>query len=168
MRAQDITLKMAEGWFNLRVGALIISSGRILMVKNSGSAFYYTVGGRVHFGETAREAVLREAYEETGLRFEIDRLAYIHENFFVQESSGEPYHELTLFYRMKLNPLAAQISTRTFSEGYGQSALYWLDADALKTRRVYPGFLNDELNNPSNTVIHYITKDNKTQLMDDY
>ena len=32
-------------------------------------------------GETAEEAVRREVLEETGLPYEIDRLAFVHENF---------------------------------------------------------------------------------------
>lgn len=35
-------------------------------------------------GETAEDAVVREVYEETGVRYEIDRLAVIHENFFTK------------------------------------------------------------------------------------
>jgi 8-oxo-dGTP pyrophosphatase MutT (NUDIX family) len=77
---RDITVRVADGKFNYRVGAIIIDSGELLMVKNSGASFYYTVGGRIQFGESAHEAVLREAFEETNIRLEIDMLAYVHEN----------------------------------------------------------------------------------------
>ena len=33
-------------------------------------------------GETAEDAVVREVFEETGVKYEIDHLAVIHENFF--------------------------------------------------------------------------------------
>lgn len=33
-------------------------------------------------GETAEQAVIREVYEETGIMYQIERLAFIHENFF--------------------------------------------------------------------------------------
>jgi ADP-ribose pyrophosphatase YjhB (NUDIX family) len=61
----NISLKTPKGRFNYRVGGIIIDSDKILMVKNTGDPFYYTVGGRVNFGESAQEAVLREAFEET-------------------------------------------------------------------------------------------------------
>lgn len=39
-------------------------------------------GGGVHMNETAEDAVIREVFEETGVHYEVVRLAVIHENFF--------------------------------------------------------------------------------------
>lgn len=36
-------------------------------------------------GETAEDAVKREVLEETGVAYEADRLAFIHENFFTAQ-----------------------------------------------------------------------------------
>ena len=41
----------------------------------------------MQLGETAEEACLRELYEETGLQLEIERLAFIHENFFTGQEN---------------------------------------------------------------------------------
>ena len=64
--AQDITVPVAEGFVNVRVGAIIIKDGSVLMVRNSGAEYCYSVGGRIQFGESAEEAVRREVLEETG------------------------------------------------------------------------------------------------------
>lgn len=39
--------------------------------------------------ESSEQAVIREVLEETGLRFELDRLGYIQESFFIYESTEE-------------------------------------------------------------------------------
>ena len=102
---ENLTVNFTNGVFNYRAGAIIIDSDEILMVKNSGSSFYYTVGGRVKLGEASRDVILREAYEETQLNLEIDRLAFIHENFFVSSENGQKYHEICFFFLMKPNNL---------------------------------------------------------------
>ena len=158
MGEQDITLKMLNGSFNFRVGAIILHSDKILMVKNSGSSFYYTVGGRVKLGEAARDSLLREAFEETQIQFEIDRLAFIHENFFVLESNNEPFHEITLFFLMKPNAQVTEIKSYSFAEEYAEVMLHWLPIDALKSLHIYPEFFKTELNGLSTDVKHFITK----------
>ena len=67
---QDMTAACGDGIINIRVGAIIIKDGRILMAGNSNVNHLYSVGGRLKFGETAEEAVVREVLEETGVRME--------------------------------------------------------------------------------------------------
>lgn len=50
---------------------------RFLMVENDRFDHLYSVGGRIKFGETAEEAVVREVFEETGREMGIDRLGFI-------------------------------------------------------------------------------------------
>ena len=78
----DCTVRIDDGFINIRVGAIIMRDKEFLMVGNDRQDYLYSVGGRVKFGETAEEAVKREVFEETGVRMEVDRLGFIHENFF--------------------------------------------------------------------------------------
>ena len=161
----DITVKVANGTFNYRVGAIIIDDGNILMVRNSGESFYYTVGGRIQFGESAQEAVLREVFEETKIAFVIERLAYIHENFFVMDSNGEPYHEVALFFLMKPIPQIREKLQASFKEDYGDVDLHWLPIDGLADLPLYPEFFKTELQSLSNTtgsVKYFVTREGKT------
>ena len=74
--SKDMNVPCDVGRINLRVGAIIMKDGQFLMVGNKKCPDYlYSVGGRIKFGETAEEAVVREVYEETGINMEIDRLA---------------------------------------------------------------------------------------------
>ena len=158
MVAKDITVKIANGKFNYRVGAIIIDSDEILMVKNHGESYFYTVGGRIQFGESAREAILREAYEETQMHFEIDRLAYIHENFFTMDNSGETYHEVCMFFLMKPNKLVRAMENSSFKEAYGDVTYHWLPMRKLKALRLYPEFFKTELLKLSSETKQIVTK----------
>ena len=64
--AQDICVPVGDGYVNVRVGAIIEKDGKILMVTNESVDYYYSVGGRIHLGESAGDAVRREVLEETG------------------------------------------------------------------------------------------------------
>ncbi len=67
-------------WFRYRAAAIIVEDNCVLFAGNEHEDYYYSIGGGVHMGETAEDAVLREVYEETGVRYEIDRLAVKFEN----------------------------------------------------------------------------------------
>lgn len=67
--------------FRYRAAAIIIEDGCVLFAGNEKEDYFYSVGGGVHIGETAEEAVKREVFEETGVTYETERLAFIHENF---------------------------------------------------------------------------------------
>ena len=72
---RDMSVPCEEGFINLRVGAIILKDDKLLMVGNKARPEYlYSVGGRIKFGETSEEAIIREVYEETGVHMEIDRL----------------------------------------------------------------------------------------------
>jgi 8-oxo-dGTP pyrophosphatase MutT (NUDIX family) len=63
-------------------------------VKNE--TFYRPLGGGIHFGETSREALVREVREEIGA--EITQLRYLGtlENLFIYD--GQPGHEIVFVY----------------------------------------------------------------------
>ena len=60
---------------------------------------FYIVGGGIHEDESSAKVVVRELYEETGYRFEIERLIFIQERFF--KVGNIRHHEVVFFYLMK-------------------------------------------------------------------
>ena len=74
--ASDCTVAIDNGYINIRVGAIIMKGNKFLMVGNQKDEYLYSVGGRIQFGESAEEAVVREVFEGTGVRLEVDRLGF--------------------------------------------------------------------------------------------
>lgn len=145
----DLTYKNDNGVFNYRVGAIIIRENKLLMVKNDKSPYYYSVGGRVKFCETAEEAVIREVFEETGINAQIDHLGFVHQNFF--KIKDYVYHELAFFYYIKSVPEFDSICLE-FDEGGSTEHLHWIDLDNIEKEYLYPEFFKSELKNRSDTV----------------
>lgn len=157
MGQSDLTLPADGGFLNLRVGAIILQNGRLLMVKNPAADYCYSVGGRVRFGETLEQAVLRETEEETGVRLEIDRLGFVHEAFFTGDSgktAGKPVQELSFYFYMKTPPGFAPVPSSLSHEGHGEK-LVWLDPAG--DTPYYPAFFRTELRYPYENVKHIVT-----------
>ena len=155
----DLTLPVDQGLVNLRVGAIILKDGKILMVGNDRHDYDYSVGGRIRFGETAEDAVLREVEEETGVRMEIDRLGFIEENFFYGDSEynrDQLVYELSFYFYMKVPP-DFEPRCCSFTEDGIRERLEWLSPDTEK--KIYPGFFRTELERPVPWVRHIVTDD---------
>lgn len=155
----DLSLKTEGGILNIRVGAIIMKDDKFLMVGNDRDEHLYSVGGRVKFGETAEQAVVREVFEETGVKLEVDRLGFVHENFFSGDSlakAGNIVHEISFFFYMKV-PENFELLCSSFTEDGLKEHLVWIDADYPK--KYYPEFFKTELKNPVSEVKHYVTKD---------
>lgn len=156
----DCTFQTEQGKFNYRVGVIITDGSRVLMARNPNEKreFYYSVGGRVHFGESLEAAALRELKEETGIACELDRLACVHENFFT-DGEGIPYHEVSVFFTVKPNDalLHIQNGQRT-DQGPKGEYLEWIDLKRSNGLTLYPEFLRSVDFNTDREFRHFITR----------
>lgn len=153
----DCGFTKENGWFRYKAVAIIIEDGSVLFAKNDRDDYYYPVGGGVHIGEKAEDAVLREVFEETGVHYEIDRLAFIHENFFNGSGSLEGYncHEIAFYYLMKPRG-TKKLNSNSYSGGY-REYMHWLPIEKLSNYKTFPTFFNEKLSNIKGYVEHIIT-----------
>lgn len=153
----DMTVQCANGIINVRVGAIIMQNGKVLMVSNKRNDYFYSVGGRIQFGETAEQAVVREVMEETGVKMDIDRLGFIHENYFYGDAPtnfGKLIYEISFFFYMKV-PSDFTFHCDSFTEDGSEEYLTWVSPhDECK---MFPDFFKTELDCPQNGVKHLIT-----------
>lgn len=144
-------------WFRYRAAAIIIENGHVLFAGNERESYYYSIGGGVHIVESAEEAVKREVLEETGVEYEVERLAFIHENFFDGDGTleGRECHEIALYFLMK--PRGTQeLNSNSYTQGVKEN-MYWLPIDKLNEYRAYPTFFREKLKDLKNEIQHIIT-----------
>ena len=154
---KDMCVSCDDGILNIRVGAIIMKDGKILMVGNERANYLYSVGGRIKFGETAEEAIVREVFEETGVKMEIDRLGFVHENYFYGDAPsnlGKLIYEISFYFYMKVHSDFAPIS-ESFTEDNSKEHLTWVSLD--EDIKMYPEFFRTELKNQADTVKHFVT-----------
>lgn len=155
----DCTVKIDDGYLNIRVGAIIIKGDHFLMAGSKIADYLYSVGGRIKFGETAEQAVVREVFEETGVVMEIDRLGFVLENYFicdVGDKIGKEIYEIAFFFYMKTPEDFEPVSDK-FSDMLGEEFLTWVPMDS--DREFYPEFFRTELKQPCEYVKHFVVDD---------
>ena len=153
----DMCVACDDGILNIRAGAIIMKDGKLLMVGNERN-YLYSVGGRIKFGETAQEAVVREVLEETGVKMEIDRLGFVHENYFYGDAPSnlnKLIYEISFFFYMKV-PDTFAIDGESFTESNGKQRLVWVSLD--DNIKIYPEFFKTELKQPADTVKHFTSR----------
>ena len=158
----DCCFTKDNNWFRYRAAAIIIENDCVLFVGNSRENYYYSVGGGVKMGETAEEAVLREVYEETGIHYEIDRLAVIHENFFNENEGslkGLECHEICFYFLMKSRG-TQDLNSNSYTQGYKEE-MHWIPISDLGKYKAFPSFMKDYLNRETLALEHIITDDRK-------
>ena len=164
----NMTVPCDGGIINIRVGAIIQKGGKFLMAGNDRDDYLYSVGGRLQFGETAEEAVVREVEEETGRRLEVDRLGFVHENYFYGDvpgvNAGKLVYEVGFFFYMKVPDGFEPAGESRTDEGDVRERMQWVSPDDPRT--IYPEFYRTELANPVRTVKHFVTDERKGEKCD--
>jgi len=124
-----------NNWFRYRVAAIIIENDCVLMASN----------------ETAEEAIVREVFEETGIEYEIDRLAS------AGMLKGLVCHEIAFYFLMK--PRGTQELNSNSYCPEGKEFMNWIPISDLKNLKAYPTFFAEKLTNLADTIEHIVTRE---------
>ena len=77
-----------------------VRDGKLLLCRAAGGSSTYLPGGHIEFGETGRQALVREVKEELGVESSTGQFLGVVENSFLQH--GKPHAEINLVYELKL------------------------------------------------------------------
>lgn len=107
-----------------------IQNGKVLLCRAKGGATTYLPGGHIEFGETGRQALVREIKEEMGVDATAGVFLGVVENQFRQH--GKPHVEINLVYRLFL----PESTPATAKEDW--IAFEWRDLADLDAARLLP------------------------------
>jgi 8-oxo-dGTP diphosphatase len=108
---------------------VIDDASRILLQRRSDTGQWYFIGGAVEPGETAVQAAVREALEETGLEVEPTRLVGVYTSPEVIYPNGDRCMYITTAFRCRATGGVAR------ADGVESLELRWFRADALPEMR---------------------------------
>ena len=91
---------MSEKHIETIARGVCVIDGKVLLCYPKDRSYSYLPGGHIEFGETGREALVREMKEETGLDATAGDLLGVVESSFVQK--GEKHCEINLIYKMEI------------------------------------------------------------------
>ena len=119
-----------------------VIDGKVLLCLPKDRSYSYLPGGHIEFGETGREALVREMKEETGLDATAGELLGVVESSFMQK--GEKHCEINLIYAMKVE---VEERGRQWNVPSCEDWICfdWVDCDKLDSAKLLPnemvGFL---------------------------
>ena len=99
-------LRGSRGFVETIARGVAVRDGKVLLCRAKGGQSTYLPGGHIEFGETGREALVREVKEELGTDSTAGEFLGVVENSFDQH--GKRHCEINLVYRLDLASDAAE------------------------------------------------------------
>lgn len=106
-----------------------VRDGKLLLCRAKGGSTTYLPGGHIEFGETGRQALVREIREELGVEARAGAFLGAVENSFIQH--GKPHAEINLVY-------AVEISEGELRSQEDWIEFEWCDLDRLDSANLLP------------------------------
>ena len=141
----DLTFPLPEGTFNFRVAAVLVHDGKLLVMQDTQSPYWYLPGGRVQMHEQAQDALLRELQEELALQGQIIRPLWLVQNFYREDVNLQQYHELGLYVLVEAGDLPARGEEFVTREAEQVNTFRWVEFEKLQDMYLYPLFIKKEI-----------------------
>lgn len=162
MMRKDLTCPIGDGILNIRSGAVILYDGKLLCSHKEDVSYDWLPGGRIKLHESSEEALHRELSEELGMDLPIERLLFIHENFFTDHASGQMFHEICFYYLICEDACADLAKRDCFihTEADGERNVYrWVDLAELCMEDIRPAAIAEAIETLPAHPIRIVTKE---------
>ncbi|MCD6417471.1 NUDIX domain-containing protein [bacterium] len=111
------------------VRGIFIRDGKILLARKIGRTTFFLPGGHIEFGESAKNALAREFFEETGKEFIVKKFVGAVEHKFENEDGF--FHEINLLFTVDSD--AEEISSAE-----PQLEFLWREIENMKNLNLQP------------------------------
>ena len=122
---------MAEKHIETIARGVCVSNGKVLLCYPKDRSYSYLPGGHIEFGETGREALVREMKEETGLDATAGDLLGVVESSVVQKG------EINLIYAMEVK-VKGEGEQWNVSSCEDWICFDWVDCDKIDSVNLLP------------------------------
>lgn len=144
---------------DVRVAAVLVRDGKILVQKDADGTEYALPGGHIRIGETLEDGLIREMMEETGVEIECKRLLWSEECFW--EWKGRKAHNLSFYYLIALRdgfdiPDHGEFVSQKDNPNV---VVGWMPVDQLQNATIYPAFIKEEIKELNGPIKHFVTKE---------
>lgn len=109
-----------------------VRDGKVLLCRAKGGASTYLPGGHIEFGETGRQALVREVREELGVESSAGMFLGAVENMFMQH--GKRHAEINLVYSLDI----AADDAASLSSREDWIEFEWRELDRLDAANLLP------------------------------
>ena len=140
-------LRGSRGFVETIARGVAVRDGKVLLCRAKGGQSTYLPGGHIEFGETGREALVREVKEELGTDSTAGEFLGVVENSFDQH--GKRHCEINLVYRLDLASDAAESQEDWI-------AFEWCDLAELPKANLLPGEMGDLLKALVRPPVHHL------------
>lgn len=154
---KDWIFQTEEFTCDLRVAAVLVKGGKILVQRDADGSEYALPGGHVQVGEILESALSREFSEETGIPIRIRRMLWSEECFW--EWNGRLTHNISFYYLVESDddsviPEGAFVPQKDNS----RVVVGWLPLEELQGVTIYPDFLKTEIHRLDGGIQHFVTR----------
>ncbi len=147
----EIKVNSEELSFRPSVYGVIIKNMRVLLIKYK-DGVYDIPGGGINKGETIKNALKREIFEESGLKFKGKKIIECSENFFETVTHGYT-HSIRIYYL--LNGIIGEPNLDNLDECEKEfiASIEWIDMDKIDSLSFHKGSKKAEIIKMANSLL---------------
>lgn len=145
----DIYFHHDNKCFNLRVSGIVRKDNKVLFYKTIADDHYSLPGGRVRFGETTEQSIVREIKEKLNIDANVVKLLSINENFF--DYANDEYHEILFVYQCELK-------NDIHEDSESDKEIKWMNVSGLSKYNIKPESLIDCIKQLPENIEHNIKR----------